>query len=28
VKTIEERLHLRNIKATIGFKCEIPKDRV
>ena len=28
VKTIEERLHLRNIKATIGFKCEVPKDRV
>jgi hypothetical protein len=28
VKNIEERLHSRNIKASLGFKCEVPKDRV
>lgn len=28
VKEIWERLHSKNIDATIGFKCEIPKDRV
>jgi hypothetical protein len=28
VKEIWERLRSRNIDATIGFKCEVPKDRV
>jgi len=28
VKQLSELLEKREIKATIGFKCEVPKDRV